>query len=528
MSKKIIAIVLSLAMFFSVFAIPASAAKDVTEPAMQKIYTVLDKIIHSLVGGIAAMIKTPNWGTVKDYKTENFFEGDKKQDYKTTPAEGAKWSIGYANASILTGKELDGGDYYVGGSLSVTKKLATSQWDDQKVRTIAISDGDGINIFAAIDCYGLANTDVRAMREKFMTYANEKGLSIKSINISALHQHSCVDTFGLNGNILEALFLSSVRTIFGKELPSGQNKDYMDNLYNVTVQSMKDAVANMKTGTLYFGTVDITEYIRDKRNPQVFDNNLNRFRFVPDEGKETWIVNGSVHCVGNGASKTDLTGDYPYYMEQYINENYDANFFYILGAELAITSKSDTLVLDENTLAKEGNKYRIRVYGETLAQKLASITEETVVAPILNISFKEVWVDVENNILTFAAKGGLLVSNIKKKGFAKYAIVTEVGYCEFGTDIAVVIAPGELAPEIAFGGATTAAESWQGEDWEYDSFQERVGDKKLIVFGLTNDQIGYILNSNNWHSFLIENEEISSTGKMASHSITQGVLDLIP
>ncbi len=528
MIKKVIAIILSLAMAFSLFTIPASAAKNVTEPAVRKIYTVLDKIIDALVGGIAALIKTPNWGAVKNYKTENFYEGDKKQDYKTTPSEGAVWSVGYANASILTGKELDGGDYYVGGSLSVTKKLATSQWDDQKVRTIAISDGDGINIFASIDSYGLANTDVRGIREKFAAYASEQGLDIKTVNISTLHQHSCVDTFGLNGDLVSALFLSSARSIFGKELPSGQNKDYMDNLYKVVVQSMKDAIANMKIGTLYFGTVDITEYIRDKRDPQVFDNNLNRFRFVPNEGEETWIVNGSMHCVGNGAAQTDLTGDYPYYMEQYINENYNANFFYILGAELAITSKSDSLVLNEETLAKEGSKYRIKIYGETLAQKLASITDEVEVAPIFNISLKEVWVDIENNVLILAAKGGLLVNNVRKNGFRKYKIVTEVGYCEFGTDIAVVIIPGELAPEIAFGGATTAAESWQNKEWEYDSFQERVGDKKLIVFGLTNDQIGYILTSNNWHSYLTENEEIVSAGPMVAHSVTQGVLDLIP
>ena len=95
----------------------------------------------------------------------------------------------------------------------------------------------------------------------------------------------------------------------------------MENLYNVTVKSMLDAIDDMQTGSLYFGTVDVSEYIRDKRDPQVFDKNINRLRFVPDaQGEEeTWIVNGAIHCVGNGAGGTVLTGDYPYYMEKYIN-----------------------------------------------------------------------------------------------------------------------------------------------------------------------------------------------------------------
>ena len=84
----------------------------------------------------------------------------------------------------------------------------------------------------------MASTDVRAIRGIFAKYAEEKGLDITAINISALHQHSCVDTFGMNGDIVNALFTSCVKNILGIELPSGQNKDYMANLYEKTVNSM--------------------------------------------------------------------------------------------------------------------------------------------------------------------------------------------------------------------------------------------------------------------------------------------------
>ncbi len=524
MNKKITCIILTVAIVLSCLTVNAFANTDVTNPAEQKMYTVLDKAVNALVGGIAALIVTPDWPAKDNYKSENFYPGLTRDEFLDEPAENAKWSVGYSNASILTGKEVGGGDYYVGGSLSVSKKLATYQYDDQKVRTVAVSDGRGITLFACLDAYGLASTDVRAIRGRFAQYAKEQNLNITSINISVLHQHSCVDTFGMNGDIVNALFTSSVRNLLRRKLPNGQNPEYMENLYNVTVNSMKNAVADMKPGTLYYGKADVAEYIRDKRAPEVFDGNLHRFRFVPDESgqPETWICNGAIHCVGNGAGGTELTADYPYYMEKYINENYGANFFFIQGAELAISDQKKDIQPEQELLDKysdnEGYAYII-TYGQILAQKLGEITGETEVEPIFNIAHKEIWLKIDNNILVLAAKGGLLVNSVAKSGPGKYEILTEIGYAEFGKNIVVPIIPGELAPEIAFGGADTAETSWYGENWAYDSFADLAGEREVIVFGITNDQIGYILTSNNWHSYFTENEEIVSTGRYAGETI---------
>ena len=78
-----------------------------------------------------------------------------------------------------------------------------------------------------------------------------------------------------------------------------------------------------------------------------------------------------------------------------------------------------------------------------------------------------------------------------------------------------------------FGGADTTDTSWQGKDWKYPSFESQVNGKKLIVFGLTNDQVGYLLTSNNWHSIFTENEEIVSTGQYAGEFITKAFLELL-
>lgn len=528
MAKKLTAIILSIAVLASAFAIPAYAATEVTSDVERGFYRFVDKVLDALIGGITALIAEPRgWESEDEYVSENFYEGLSADEFLDAPAEGAAWELGYANASILTGNELTE-EHYVGGSLSVTKKLATEQYDDQKVRTIAISDGRGVSIFAVIDAFGLANNEVKVIREKFQAYADANNLDITSINVSVLHQHSCVDTFGMNGDIISALFTASFKNMFGLELPSGKTESYMENLYKVTVDSMINAVNDMQAGELYYGTVDISEYIRDKRNPQVFDGNINRLRFVPAaEGEEeTWIVNLPIHCVGNGAGGTELTGDYPYYMEKYINENAGANFIQILGAELAISSSyPENLVTDEADISKFGEGYaRMVAYGKLLGELTCSIVDSEAVAPILNIRFTETLITINNSIFKLAARGGLLTNTVVKDGFT-YKTPTEVGYAEFGTTLAVAIIPGELAPEIAYGGAITAEDSWDGTDWNYSSFAE-ITDRKLLVFGLTNDQIGYMMTDNDWRSYLTENEEIVSTGPDAGAYIANTYLGL--
>ena len=397
------------------------------------------------------------------------------------------------------------------------------------VRTIAISDGRGISIFTVLDAFGLANNEVRVIREKFQKYADSKGLEITSINISVLHQHSSVDTFGLNGDLVGALFTSSIKNFLGLELASGKNKNFMENLYKVTVDSMITATENMTDGKLYFGTSDITEYIKDKRDPKVFDSNMNRLRFVPDNGsKETWIINTPMHCVGNGAAGTMLTGDYPYFMEQYINEVAKANFMMILGAELAITTEyPEVLDLDEELMAKYNDEgyARMAAFGKIMGEIACSIVDSEEIAPILSVRFTEITVPVKNSIFRLAAKGGLLTNKVVKNGL-DYEVVTEVGYAEFGTSLAVALIPGELAPEIAYGGAVAPENSWLGTEWNYTPFVEAT-DRKLLVFGVTNDQIGYLLTENDWRSYLTENEEIVSTGPNAGAYIADAYLTLV-
>lgn len=558
--KKVISLLLSVVMVFTVFSVALTSSAFAADTAasesvavtsidfggiklptswdelggmmLKSLYKLADQIIDALVKGINKNIPSVKFEQKENFTSEMFFEG--MEDYLSAPASNAVWSLGYGSASLQTGDELDG-KHYVGGSLSFPKsKAATAIYDDQRVRVIAINDGSGRGtlVFAVIDGFGISSTDVRGIRKELADFA--KANNIVGINISVLHQHSCVDTFGMNGDLVKMIFtnpaLNRINNTFGTDykLLNGQNASFMKHLYDVTVDSVKEAVNSMTTGKMYYSEIEAGEYIRDKREPMVFDSKIHRFRFVPDNGtKETWLCNMAIHAVGNGAAGTEITGDYPYYIEQEVNKA-GANFIQIQGAELAISSKHDSLNLPEGTPRLES----LKIYGTALGKLIVESNEaETEVAPILNYRMKEYYVPVTNQILEFAGRLGALTNTVvtTDENNNVLEVATELGYLEIGTKLAVAIIPGELEPAIAYGGYLDADHSWTGTDFDYPSLQDIVGtDKELLVFGLMNDQIGYILEDNDYSSILSGvNEEIVATGNVAGSTTINAFEELM-
>ena len=511
-SVKILALLLSLVFVMGAATVPVSAA-DEEVPEVSKIEKVFfdftDDAVNGLVSAIAAFIPAPlEWINEADYKSEYVPEGTKT--FLDAPAKDAKWSLGYAQNSLLEGQSVIDEEHFVSGGIALSPKYPTEILDDSKVRVIAMNDGSGRGtvVFAVLDAYGLSNKDVREIRNRIDSFAQKN--DIVSVNVAVLHQHSAVDTFGMNGDIIKAVFLNPAINLINSMLKrevfrpfNGKNETYQDNLFNVTVDAIETAVEQMEPGKLMYGTVDVSEYLYDKRPPYALQNTLNRFRFVPDDvnSKETWFSTSEIHCVGYGVQGTSIAADYPYYMEKYVNEAAGANLMLLMGAELATSQNHDSF-RDEIPEGVEG----CTILGKKLGEKLASITEEREVAPLLNIAHKEVKFNIENQIILLAAKACLFENQAVRNG-GDVKVVSEIGYMELGTDLAVALVPGEIEASIAYGGGLDKDTSWTGTDWTYDSMQKTVGDRELLVFGLCNDQVGYIVPTNDYMPMLWEDSK---------------------
>ncbi len=527
MIKKFLAVVLSVVFVFSVAVLPTHACETEQSINIENVFNqCVDTLIHRIL--VVFNVFWPgydgDWETRDEYIAENFYSGEAEFDTKI--ASDSAWYLGYAGASLLQDIDVMNGEYFLAGSLEVIEgRVPTKVHDDQRVRVYAISDGvSGIVVHAVIDGFGLSRGDVQTIRSRLKEYVGNNR-NIISVNVSVLHQHSCIDTLGMNVPLLQALVHNTANAMTNGMLDcikSQKNQQFMENLFQKTVKCMSDAISGMKKGSLYYGNTDVREYMRDGRDPQFFDSNMHRLRFVPDDNsRETWILQGSMHLTGLGAGPDELTADYPYYIEKAINEKVNANVVYILGAELAVKMQKQ-LTDKENATPIEN----IANYGYALADKITNINNDISLEPVLNIAHKEVFLDVDNGILTLAAREDLLNAVILKDGI-QYTMVTEIGYMELGNEVGIFLCPGEFDPLLIFGGAESGDSAWTGKTWDYAPLKNLTNTKYIMVYGLCNDQAGYVLRDNEYHSLLSENEEVNIISRTAGSTFTKAYGELL-
>ena len=530
-AKRFIALLLTVVLVVLMAASPAAAASkvDPSEGPMQQLeamfYMFLDKLIYVLGKALNAVIPGLDWGNswqnYDDYQTpEDFYQGETA--FETEVQTDSVWSAGYAYASLIDGLDVLGGSYYMAGSLQVAEGLnPTAIMDDQGVPVYAISDGtSGTVVHAVLDGYGIARADVLEIRSRLAEFAKAKG--IISINISVLHQHSAIDILGMGVPLLPALIMNPGMSVTGvdkDEFITGKNKKFMDNLYEVVTSTITEAVNDMEEGNLYYGSADVADLMYDKRKPIKFDSEIHRFRFDPKDeaSEEIWICEAGMHCTG--VDGDIISADYPYYFKEYIKEQTGADVVFVQGAELAIT------VERENVPETEGN-HEVKDFGIELGKRVIAIDNDVALDPVLNITLREVPITADNQILTLAVRLGIIDSLITKDG-GEFTLVTEIGYMELGNKVGIVMIPGEIAPEIIWGGVVSKDESWTKESWDYAPMAETARVEKLLCFGLSNDQVGYILPDNDIRSILTENEEVTAASTKAGSDLTKAFEALI-
>ena len=158
------------------------------------------RLTMKAVGKLSDNVSDKGIPYLNRYDNSGFLEGNGY--FLSEPVKDAKWHLGFSKASVIP--EKIEGDYYIGGYLAFPPNKMNGIMNEQMVRAVAVSDnsGRGLHVFAVIDCIGISGTDIRDIRQRLQSLISER--NILSVNISATHCHSGIDTTGLWGDLPEA------------------------------------------------------------------------------------------------------------------------------------------------------------------------------------------------------------------------------------------------------------------------------------------------------------------------------------
>lgn len=494
--------------------------------------------VNAILGGALwvaeRLFPTPDYPTVDEYfagENEDFYEGT--ENFLDTPAEGAEWSLGFAKASIVPESLINGEkEFYTGGYF--TQKVS-SVYDDQGVNAIAVSDGSGRGtaIFAAVDGLGVSNGDIRLIRVAVADKLAEKGIAndIMAININSTHCHTVIDTQGFSLDLIGKMFINMFSILPFIDPVKSMDEEFTEKLIDGASDAIVNAYLAMEEGTLYYFetegigkdeakgvyTEDKYSYLTNKRyDTEGFQHTIACFKFVPYSGKTATVFsNLGAHPTTIDRSTDKLSADFPHYIEKAVNES-GMNFMFIQGAQSPISVRKSGVetksVLDKVAAEAEGDPNAADyTAAKSLGYEFARLILEAQskakpVDPILNIDMDECTVKLDRGLLELGAASQLMgFTTVKDKSSPTgYSIITEVGYIEIGSDIVMVTVPGELVPQLIYGNVVTADEAYLGTEWNYEPTAKLLNGKTVLVMGLCNDAIGYIIPDNDYAPFIAD------------------------
>lgn len=397
--------------------------------------------------------------------------------YYTKNAKSSYFTAGFGKRAVIP-DDIETKKYFIAGYGD--NNPARGVIDPQYVSAVWLDDnsGKGGMLFISLDVVGLLNKDVNTLKRRLSEFKIKTGCRI--ITVFSTHNHAGIDTMGLWG-----------------PLPlTGKNKKFMELLFSSAVEAAFEAFNSKTDGKLYHGNIEVPDLQEDIRLPIVYSKTLTRFRFVPEGGSnEIWLINFASHSESLQGCNHLVSADFPCYLRERIRDKSGAETLYGVGAIGGMISMN---IDDEKTLRTEHRLLEsTRKIGYALADYALKIDNDKEIEPKISYITQQFYIPVENPLLTIAAFAGIISAD--RYFLPEPAIKTELTYMEIG-DKALLFIPCELFPELAYGGYLKAEESATGNGAEINPppLIETAGNKDLIIYGLSNDEIGYVIPPNDY------------------------------
>lgn len=392
--------------------------------------------------------------------------------------------------------------------------------DDLWARGIVLSQGETTLGIVSLDLVGYFYNEVQEVRERARTE-----LGIDSVFVSSTHNHNSPDTMGIWGRAITE---------------SGIDPDYMDLVQDRILQVLADAQAGLRPVEVTFAArvieddevfgKGINNFNIDSRDPSVVDKTVRALRFADAGSGDTvaTLVNWSNHPEALGSENLLLTSDFSDSLRRTVEEGVDtpegrvegvggvAVFVNGMVGGLMTPLHCDTSTLFGEVYSEHSFE-KSDAIGEFIGwyalQALAGEQARHEAAPPLAFRTSTLYLPVENWTYQLAFNAGLFdrpaydFDPDRPVGDDNMGnLLTEVSYLELGPARVLGI-PGELLPEFFLGGYDGSLTGPLADLVSADNpnpppldrappppyLADLMGGDFPMVFGLANDEIGYII-----------------------------------
>ena len=367
--------------------------------------------------------------------------------------------------------------------------------DDTWARTMVIDDGKTRLAIVILDAIGFMNDDIVDVRKMLPS-----GAGITYAIIASTHTHEGPDFLGLWGKM---------------PLKSGVDKKYMKFVKGQIVKSIVEAAKNIRPARLEISQ-DLTgaiPLVKDTRMPQVFDSGM---RMIKAIDRENGTVLGSLVAWADHPetlwSKNLLSSsDFPHYVREGVEKgvfNGDTLMkpgiggvcVYANGAVGGLMTTHPSLPVKDPFTGEEYNEptyEKTEAQGKQLSLLALNAMEnpvETIESAGISMVVRTLPMKIDNTLFKLGAALGVM----KRGTMGWMKMRSELAVLKIGP-ISFTTIPGEIYPELINGGV----EAPEGNDFgiqplEVPPIREMMPGKYKFVFGLANDEIGYIIPKSQW------------------------------
>ena len=379
------------------------------------------------------------------------------------------WTLGFDSQEIIyTPSEEE--TLYIAGYNNGWEPTETL--DNAKAQAVWLETNGCSILLIGIDCIALSGAVVAEIRDKLEPFCKETGCD--AVNVYATHSHAGVDTFGL----------------WGPLAVDGKNSGYMKVLIDAAVTAAQKAAENKTNGSLRLGQIK-ADILRDSRYPYVYDPNLYQFRFVPEDNTAAGIrlyLYGA-HAESMRGDNRILSRDFPGALCDIIEEETGDRAMFMPGA---IGGLLMTEVLVKGKFDATQNMF---LTARTLANLALSIEpeDEMILTPSITFARTNFNVPLDNTMFMLMRFLGILENpTIRGESATGYLLQTELSVLSLG-HLTIALIPGEIFPELVWDGQCGDANKNGQNPARLADIAKKYGRDTLLVIGLANDEIGYIV-----------------------------------